>query len=139
MILSCYRFLYLSWFLANYSSNSMLSVCDFDLFFFFKISQIFHTIQYFTFSVWLTSLRIMPSKFIHAASNDTVSLFCTNNNTPLNTYLKYIKSKIYTFSLSLHLPVDTEHLVCFSTLAIVKNAVIKCEYIYVFKIISFPL
>ena len=51
--------------------------------FFFKIPHISDTKQYFYLSLWLISLSMMPSSFIYAVTNGSMSFFSWPNNISL--------------------------------------------------------
>ena len=71
--------------------------------FVFCISHISEIIQYLSFSVWLMSLTIMPSRLIQAVTNDRIFSFLWLNNTPLCAYVCvwyiYISHIFYFFLL----------------------------------------
>ena len=72
-------------------TTSLFSVFVILLFFFllnslillmFFVCDICDMIQYFSFSIWLISLSIMPSKSIHFAANGKISFFLWINSIP---------------------------------------------------------
>lgn len=57
--------------------------------------------NFFFFCDWFIWLSILYSKFIYVVANGSIFFFLSLNNIPLNKYT--------TFSISIHLTVDTEN------------------------------
>ena len=75
--------------------------------------------------LWVISLSIMPSRFIHVVTHGRISFISWLSNIPLCVCDVFI----------IHSLVD-----CFHILAIVNNIAVKMQFRYLFKIlISFPL
>ena len=68
---------------------------------------------YFSFFVWLTSLSMLVSRFIHVAESDIISFFLWLSSIPLYIYI-YLTPSLY-----IHLD---GHCGCFHVLAIVNSA-----------------
>ena len=76
------------------TGNHFLCICEAVsvllysfIFFIFYIPNISENIQYFSFSVWLTSLSIIPSRSICVAANVKTFLFLWLSSIPLCVYI----------------------------------------------------
>ena len=77
---------------------------------FFKIQHVSEILQYLFICVWLISLSMMSSRFIHVIANDIISSYLWLNNIPPCVYSTF----------SLLNPLTS----CFCILAIVNNATV---------------
>ena len=60
----------------RHPGNNHSTLCFYVLaLIFFKIAYIKDTMQYFSLSVWLISLSIMPTRFIHVVTNGRIFFF----------------------------------------------------------------
>ena len=93
------------------ATTIVISFFHFNLFILF-ISHISDTIQYFSFSVWLISHSIMPSRPSHVVTNGKISFFCMTD----------WYSVVYIDSIFFIHSCNYRHLGCFHMLPIVSNA-----------------
>ena len=86
--------------------------------------------------VWLTSLSMIISRFIHVATNGIISFVLWMSNIPLYTYIcMYIYVYIYSI-FHTHSSVDG-YLSCFHVLAFVNSATVNIKVHVLFQI-GFP-
>ena len=83
------------------------------LFYFFLIPHINDTTQYLSFSVWLISLNMMPSRSIHVVANGSISFF--------HMAECYSIVCLHTYHIFIHSSIGG-HFCCFHMLAIVNTA-----------------
>ena len=87
-------------------------------------------VQYLSFSVWLMSLSVTPSKFIHVATTGKISILF------MVEWDSIIYIHIYIYYIFIYSSVDG-HLGCFLSLVIVNNAAMNFEAHASFQINGF--
>ena len=79
-------------------------------------------VSYSIYLFWLTSISLIPSRYIHIASNGKISIFLWLSNIPLAMCFSVCVYHIF----FIHSSVDG-HLGCFHILAIIYNANINTD------------